>query len=75
MTSKAFVFLTMATASQVTPVEKVINLLEGMKTEVEKEGKAEAISYQKFACFCKDSAQEGTIARTIPLIDDTYLIQ
>jgi len=38
-----------------TPMEKVIDLLDGMKTEVEDEGAKEAESYDKFACFCKSS--------------------
>lgn len=45
------------TAISVTPIEKVINLIEGMKKEVEDEGKAEAGSYDKFACFCKDTTK------------------
>jgi len=36
-----------------TPVEKVVELLDGLKDEVEKEGVKEAKSYDKFACFCK----------------------
>jgi len=33
----------------------VINLVQNLKKEVEKEGKDEAGAYEKFACFCKDT--------------------
>lgn len=41
--------------AQVTPVEKVIQLLDDMKTKVEDAGKAEATTYDTFCCFCKDT--------------------
>jgi chromosome segregation ATPase len=50
--------LALARASQVTPVEKVITLLEDLKKEVEVEGSKEASSYDDFACFCKKTTEE-----------------
>jgi len=41
--------------AQVTPTDKVISLLEDLKSEVEGEGSAEATSYDAFACFCRDT--------------------
>jgi len=41
---------------KVNPVQKVIELIEKMQSEVQEEGKAEAAAYDKFACFCKDTA-------------------
>jgi peptidoglycan hydrolase CwlO-like protein len=56
-----------AAAVDVTPVEKVITLIEDMKKEVEKNGKDEASAYDEFACFCQkttetksDSIKKGT---------------
>jgi len=42
----------------VTPVEKVIELLEKLEAQVEEEGKAEAAAYDKYACFCKEQVDQ-----------------
>jgi hypothetical protein len=47
--------LTTVTSSQVSPVAKVIALLDGMKADIVAEGKSEAATYDKFACFCKET--------------------
>jgi len=54
----------LAASSAVTPIEKVITLLEDLKAEVETEAKDEAGEYDKFACFCKDTTKEKSDAIT-----------
>jgi len=46
--------------SDVSPVQKVVTMLEDLQTQVIMEGKTEAKSYDKFACFCKDMSEEKT---------------
>jgi len=48
-------FAFLAVAHGVTPIDKVINLIDNMKKEVEKDGAAEAKAYGKYACFCKST--------------------
>merc|ERR1719440_35227 len=43
-----------------TPVDKVITLLTKLSKQVQEEGVAEAASYDKYACFCKDQADSKT---------------
>jgi len=45
-------------ASQVTPMEKVITLLKSLSSKVEADGAKEAAQYDKYACFCKEQADE-----------------
>merc|ERR1719375_1858670 len=54
----AFALLGAGHAAQITPVESVINLLEKLEKQTMEEGKAEAAGYDKFACFCKEQADE-----------------
>lgn len=42
--------------TSVSPVEKVIELMEHLTATVTEEGKNEARQYDQFACFCKDQA-------------------
>merc|ERR1719326_1869280 len=41
-------------SSEGSPTERVIKLIEDLQNQVQEEGKAEAETYDKFACFCKD---------------------
>jgi len=62
MRSIALVFLAFsctgvtASTSRITPIESVVNLLTKLKSQTVKEGQAEAKAYDKFACFCKEQA-------------------
>lgn len=39
-----------------TPVQKVVELLQKLRDQVMAQGKDEALGYDKFACFCKEQA-------------------
>jgi len=52
-----FLHLAAGLKQAVTPTEKVIELLNNLKAEVEKEGSAQATTYETFSCFCKDKTK------------------
>lgn len=49
---------TQAIRTKVTPVEKVVTLLENLISEVESDGAKESDGYNEFACFCKSKSTE-----------------
>jgi len=49
-------------AETVTPVEKVVQLLKELETQIAEEGKVEAAQYDKYACFCKEQADDHLYA-------------
>merc|ERR1719160_865454 len=42
----------------VSPVKKVLQLLENLEQQIQQEGAAEAATYKEFSCFCKDKQIE-----------------
>mmetsp|Transcript_153478 Transcript_153478/g.270859 ORF Transcript_153478/g.270859 Transcript_153478/m.270859 type:complete len:695 (-) Transcript_153478:63-2147(-) len=52
----------MAHQSKVTPIQTVIELLESLTVKVTEDGKAEATTYDKFACFCKQQVDDKLYA-------------
>merc|ERR1719271_1069743 len=53
-----------AKQSKMAAVDKVITMLEDLQTSVAKEGEDESWTYNKFACFCKDTTGEKSDAIT-----------
>jgi len=49
-----------AKSAKMAAVNKVVGLLEGLKRLVLTEGESEAQTYNKFACFCKDTTAQKT---------------
>jgi len=45
-----------ADKSRITPMQSVVNLLTKLQEQTKQEGLAEAKAYDKFACFCKEQA-------------------
>jgi hypothetical protein len=60
----AVVLAGVASGVEVSPVEKVISLLEDLISETESEGTAEASTYDEFACFCKTTTTEKSTSVT-----------
>jgi len=54
----ALLLATGAASHKVTPVEKVTELLTKLVAQIQEEGKEEAAQYDKFACFCKEQADQ-----------------
>ncbi|CEM10125.1 unnamed protein product [Vitrella brassicaformis CCMP3155] len=51
-----------ASTASVTPVQKVVQLLQGLQDQVKAEGKSEAAVYEEYACFCKEQTANYTAA-------------
>jgi predicted nucleic acid-binding Zn-ribbon protein len=60
----ALLLATGAYALRQTPVARVVELIKGLKTEIETDGKTEQTAYDKFACWC-----EETLAKKAAAID------
>jgi len=67
----------LSTAQDLTPVQKVIMMVQELQQKVAAEGKAEAETYDKFACFCKSKTDDKTkaiAASELAVEDATTLI-
>jgi len=53
-----------AVEAKMSAMDKVINLLDNLQKQVLAEGEAEAASYNKFSCFCKDTMEAKNTAIT-----------
>jgi hypothetical protein len=58
----AILLFAICSASAVTPVEKVVQLLKGLQSKVQKEGQDEAVQYEHYETFCKNQAKYKTAA-------------
>merc|ERR1719272_2239912 len=47
-----------ADQSKMAAVDKVVSMLEDLQLQVLAEGEAEAVTYNKFACFCKTTQKD-----------------
>jgi hypothetical protein len=64
-------------SQDITPVQKVVNMVLELQKKVASEGEAEAATYDKFACFCKSKTDEKTkaiAASELDVEDATTLI-
>jgi len=58
------ILLATANGANVSPIAKVIELLTDMKNEAAAEGVSEAGTYDRFACFCRDTTVEKSTSVT-----------
>jgi len=63
----------LAKQKKMSAVDKVVELLEGLRSKVLSEGEKEAATYNKFSCFCKDTSAEKSAAITKGQDDQTDL--
>merc|ERR1719401_3408254 len=49
---------TISTRVLANPIRKVVNMLESIQKKVAEEGEKEAVLYEKFMCYCKNSGAD-----------------
>merc|ERR1719231_1959979 len=52
--------LVAAENTEIAPIQQVLNMLSDLQAKVVIQGKSEAKTYDKYACFCKDATEEKT---------------
>lgn len=68
------------TAAETTnPVQRVVELVQNLKTKIKEDGKKEQAVYDKYACWCEKTTERTTaaIAEAKALIEDrsTYILE
>jgi len=62
-------------ARKETPIDQVVSLIQGLADEIEKDGKSEQASYDKYACWVEDTLQRkakdiSDAKELLPQLDD-----
>lgn len=65
--------LALLQAAAENPIDKIVTLLKDLKTNIEKDGKSEQASYDKYACWCEDtmSTYSKSITDTKDQLEET----
>jgi len=62
-------FFVAATATELTPIDRVVQLIDGLRAKIVADGAAEQTVYDKYACWC-----EETTARKAAAIENAKLL-
>jgi hypothetical protein len=66
-------------AETTNPVQRVVELVQNLKTKIKEDGKKEQVVYDKYACWCEKTTERTTaaIAEAKALIEDrsTYILE
>lgn len=61
-TSSLFLLIAVSAQAANSPVDRVVKLLTKLRGQIEDEGKKEAVTYEKYSCFCKHESDSKIFA-------------